>query len=510
MKTAPILRKGDAPEEVRDSYYRALSAKDARFDGVFFTGVRTTGIYCRPVCSVKTPRASSCEFFTSAAAAEAAGFRPCLRCRPELAPYALQQNLAHAVWQKIAAGELNQQGDAAGLESLSKAVGLSTRQLRRVLIQHFGVSPIELAQTQRLLFAKKLLQETELPMAQVAYAAGFGSVRRFNALFLSRYGMAPSSLRRSTATPDTAPPDTLCLRLAYRPPYDWESILHYLMKRAIPGVEAIAASGVSPAYVRSVRIGAATGWMRITHVHGKALLQLEISSSLASVLMPLLARVRKQFDLDANPAVIAMHLNADPALARLSQADPGIRVVGAFDMFELAVRAVLGQQISVAGATTLSGRLVQKFGESIQTPITEITHHFPHAEVLAARDIADIAQIGLPEKRAETIRNLARFAKQGGFNIAPGSALDDVVAQLKTVPGIGDWTAHYIALRAFGFPDAFPAGDLGLQKALAKNANVSNLISPRLTEKQLAQHAAAWSPWRGYAAFLLWNTSGET
>jgi AraC family transcriptional regulator of adaptative response / DNA-3-methyladenine glycosylase II len=378
------------------------------------------------------------------------------------------------------------------------------------LIQHFGVNPIALAQTQRLLFAKKLLQETELPMAQIAYAAGFGSVRRFNALFLSRYGMAPSNLRRSAATSDTPLAETLYLRLAYRPPYDWGSILQYLMKRAIVGVEAVAVSGNSHAYARSVRIGAVTGWMRITHLQDKGLLQLEISSSLAPVLMPLLARVRKQFDLDANPSVIAMHLNTDPVLARLSQANPGMRVIGAFDMFELAVRAVLGQQISVAGATTLSGRLVQKFGEPIQTPIAYITHHFPHAEVLAARDIADLMQIGLPMKRAETIRNLARFAKQGGFNIAPGSALDDVVAQLKTVPGIGDWTAHYIALRAFGFPDAFPAGDLGLQKALAKKGNAHGATSSRLTEKQLTQHAAAWSPWRGYAAFLLWNATGET
>jgi AraC family transcriptional regulator of adaptative response / DNA-3-methyladenine glycosylase II len=483
--------KNEMPALDRESCYRALVARDTRFDGVFFTGVKTTGIYCRPVCAVKTPRESSCSFFTTAAAAEAAGFRPCLRCRPELAPYALQQNLAHAVWQRIAAGALND-GD---VERLAEEVGLSSRQLRRVLLQHFGVTPVELAQTQRLLFAKKLLQETHLPMADIAYAAGFGSVRRFNALFAQRYGMAPTAIRRAAVKTQAGAPDALTLRLAYRPPFHWQRIMHYLSGRAMPGVEAVQ----QEAYLRSIRIGDATGWIRVTHLPAKNQLELSVAPTLATVLMPLLARMRAQFDLDANPAVIEAHLRQDPLLEAHIESMPGLRVPGAFDTFELAVRAVLGQQVSVAGATTLSGRLIARFGESIETPFANLTHHFPRAELLASTDTALIAQIGLPATRAQTIRNLAQFAAQGGLQMQPGMSLEEAINRLKSVRGIGDWTAHYIALRALRFPDAFPAGDLGLQKVATE--------AGRLTENQLIARAAGWSPWRAYAALILWTKS---
>lgn len=477
----------------RASCYRALAAKDTRFDGVFFTGVKTTGIYCRPVCTVKTPREDSCLFFSSAAAAEAAGFRPCLRCRPELAPYALQQNLAHAVWQRIAAGALND-GD---VERLAAEVGLSSRQLRRVLLQHFGVTPVELAQTQRLLFAKKLLQETGLPMADIAYAAGFGSVRRFNALFAQRYGMAPGALRRAAIRDDTAERAALTLRLAYRPPFDWICILRYLGGRAIPGVEAVQEDAGEGRYLRSVRIGEACGWLCMRHLPQRHQLEIDVAPTLSAVLMPLMARARSQFDLDANPAVIETHLRADPLLARHIGAQPGLRVPGAFDAFELAVRAVLGQQVSVAGATTLSGRMVARFGDPAETPFTGMAWHFPSPATLAEADDAAIAGIGLPQSRARTVRALAQFAAQGGLAMPPGLTLDEAVARLKSVRGIGDWTAQYIALRALRFPDAFPAGDLGLQKAAAEDGQ-------RLTDKQLAARAAPWTPWRGYAALALW------
>lgn len=492
MDTAAASSENRPPALDRASCYRALAAKDTRFDGVFFTGVKTTGIYCRPVCTVKTPRESSCLFFGTAAAAEAAGFRPCLRCRPELAPYALQQNLAHAVWQRIAAGALND-GD---VERLAAEVGLSSRQLRRVLLQHFGVTPVELAQTQRLLFAKKLLQETRLPMADIAYAAGFGSVRRFNALFAQRYGIAPTAIRRAAPTDSAVMQDALTLRLAYRPPYHWPRILHYLSGRAIAGVEAVSTES-SQVYLRSVRIGDIDGWLRVAHLPQRQQLELEVAPSLSPVLMPLLARVRSQFDLDANPAIIEAHLRNDALLSDRIAAMPGLRVPGAFDAFELAVRAVLGQQVSVAGATTLSGRLVHRFGDPVETPFAQVTHHFPHAEALAHADAADIAAIGLPGTRARTLQALAQFAAHGGLRMPPGLTLDEAIARLKTVRGIGDWTAHYIALRALRFSDAFPAGDLGLQKAAAENCD-------RLTEKQLAARAGAWSPWRGYAALALW------
>ncbi|MDB5762842.1 MAG: DNA-3-methyladenine glycosylase 2 family protein [Herminiimonas sp.] len=495
---------GAAPVLNSESCYRALAAKDTRFDGVFFTGVKTTGIYCRPVCSVKTPRESSCLFFSTAAAAEAAGFRPCLRCRPELAPYALQQNLAYAVWQRIAAGALNGKDGECAVERLAAEVGLSSRQLRRVLLQHFGVTPIELAQTQRLLFAKKLLQETRLPMVDVAYAAGFGSVRRFNALFATRYGMAPTSIRRVVKAEEIGF-GGLTLRLAYRPPFAWREILDYLAGRAIPGVEAIDRTQPSGSYARSVRCNGVAGWLRMTHLAPKHQLELEVAPALAPVLMPLLARVRSQFDLDANPTAIEAHLSQDPLLARQIDAVPGLRVPGAFDAFELAVRAVLGQQVSVAGATTLSGRLAARFGDAAEAPFANVTQHFPSAEKLASVPVADIAQIGLPKTRAETIQRLAQFSASGGLNLPPGAALGDAIAHLKTVRGIGDWTAHYIALRALRFPDAFPAGDMGLQKAAAMDASNTPSVA-RLSEKQLIARATGWSPWRGYAALMLWQS----
>jgi AraC family transcriptional regulator of adaptative response / DNA-3-methyladenine glycosylase II len=501
MKNLPEPIGAAAAETDRARFYRALAARDTRFDGVFFTGVKTTGIYCRPVCTVKTPRESSCEFFGSAAAAEAAGFRPCLRCRPELAPYALQQNLAYAVWQRIAAGALNQ-GD---VEQLAHEVGLSSRQLRRVLLQHFGVTPVELAQTQRLLFAKKLLQETGLPMVDVAYAAGFGSVRRFNTLFAARYRMAPGDVRRQATREDGAA-DALTLRLAYRPPYGWDDIVRYLAGRAIPGVEAVVAHGDARAYLRSVRLGGVHGWLRVTHVPQRQQLQLDLAPELAPVLMPLLARVRSQFDLDANPHVIHQHLQQDPLLAAQLARTPGLRVPGAFDPYELAIRAVLGQQVSVAGATTLSGRLVALFGETAVTPFDSVARHFPDAQRLAAVAVEDIARIGLPGKRAQTIRALAQFAADGGLQVKAGATLDATVAHLKSVPGIGEWTAQYIAMRALRFPDAFPAGDLGLQKAAARGEIPDGAAPGRISEKQLLARAAGWSPWRGYAALLLWHS----
>ncbi|CAN5219273.1 DNA-3-methyladenine glycosylase 2 [soil metagenome] len=492
----------DAPPQLdAASCYRALAAKDSRFDGVFFTGIKSTGIYCRPVCTVKTPRESSCTFFSSAASAEAAGFRPCLRCRPELAPYALQQNLAHAVWQRIAAGALND-GDS---ERLAAEVGLSSRQLRRVLLQHFGVSPVELAQTQRLLFAKKLLQETSLSMAELAFASGFGSVRRFNALFAARYGMAPGTIRRAAGKENAASiggADSLTLRLAYRPPYAWADILHYLNGRAIRGVESIEQADAAGSYARSVQIGDIEGWLQVTHLPSRNQLELRVAPQLAPVLMPLVARVRTQFDLDANPAVIGSHLMHDRLLAKRIAAMPGWRVPGAFDAFELAVRAVLGQQISVAGATTLSGRLTAAFGQAVETPFAGVTHHFPLALRLATAQTSDIASIGLPKVRAATICNLAQFTAQGGLDLKPGTSLHEAVAHLRTISGIGEWTAQYIALRALRYPDAFPAGDLGLQKAAAE----SDDSGARLTEKQLIARAASWAPWRGYAALLLWQT----
>ncbi len=484
----------NAPAQ-RQVFYRALSSKDNRFDGVFFTGVKTTGIYCRPVCGVKTPKFDSCEFFHSAAAAEAAGFRPCLRCRPELAPYDVQQNLAHAIWHKIAEGALNE----LSLDQFAEQVGLSSRQVRRVIQDEFGVSPVELAQTQRLLFAKKLLQETELSMTDVAYAAGFGSVRRFNALFAERYNLAPGALRQRKSSSS----NSLQLRLAYRPPFAWDALIQYLAGRAMAGMEAVVQEAGGAYYIRSVSMENYQGWLKVSHLPQKKQLLIDIAPSLLPVLQNLLARVRRKFDLEANPATIAQHLSDDKLLAATVQAMPGLRVPGAFDNMELGLRAILGQQVSVAGATTISGRLVARFGTACQSPYPQLSYFFPDANTLANASIDEIASLGMPGRRAATIKHFAEFCQHGGLQLKPGSELADVIHQLKQLPGIGEWTAQYIAMRALRFPNAFPAGDLGLQKAAAKLANGA---SDRWGESQLSEHSQVWAPWRSYAAMYLWQS----
>ena len=422
-------------------------------------------------------------------------FAPCLRCRPELAPYALQQNLAHAIWQRIADGALND----VDIESFSQQVGLSSRQLRRVMLQEFGVTPVELAQTQRLLFAKKLLQETRLGMAEIAFAAGFGSVRRFNALFSERYQMAPGSIRRAADHGG----EGVSLKLAYRPPYAWDAVINYLEGRAMPGLEAVLTEKTGKAYVRSVQMDGIQGWLKVAHLPAKQQLSLQVAPALAPVLMPLMAKVRQQFDLEANPAVIQSHLQHDALLAGQIQRTPGMRVPGAFDSFELAIRAVLGQQVSVAGASTVAGRLVQGFGQPAITPFAEIRHHFPSPQTIAGLSIDELAGIGIPGARAATLQNIARFTLDGGLQRELVASSDEMVARLKTVRGIGEWTAQYIAMRALRFSDAFPAGDLGLQKAAAQLASPP---TERLSEKQLLQLSQPWAPWRAYAALLLWQS----
>lgn len=485
------------------SCYRAVTARDSRFDGVFFTAVKTTGIYCRPVCSAKTPAATSCTFFTSAAQAEHAGFRPCLRCRPELAPYAVQQNLAYAVWQKICAGALNH----GSLEELALAVGLSSRQLRRVLLQHFGVSPVELAQTQRLLLAKQLLTETALPITDVAFAAGFGSLRRFNDLFQSRYRLTPGQLRVRQRAPDVGTVG-LQLRLSFRPPFSWPRMLDYFQSRRLHTVEHITAE----CYQRSVLLDGHSGWLSVRLAPQRSenmppdSLLLQFSSSLLPVLPALLVRIREQFDLDANPAKIHEDLAQDAQLARILQ--PGLRVPGAFDRFELAIRAILGQQVSVIAANTLCTRLIARFGTAIAAeppcPWPDISQHFPSSARLAAASVDEVASIGLPQRRAETIIAFARFAEAGGMQPPAGQDLETTLAQLCALPGIGAWSANYIALRALRFPNAFPSGDLVLQKALARLQ--TRIDDSRPSARQLEIHSQQWQPWRGYAAIALWHS----
>ncbi len=479
-------------------YYQALRARDPRFDGQFFVGVKTTGIYCRPVCAARTPRAASCVFLATAAAAERAGFRPCLRCRPELAPGGavgppLAQALFAAIRGRVARGD--------SVRELAGTTGYSLRQLRRLTVRAFGVTPVEILQTERLLFAKKLLHETHLPITEVALTAGFRSLRRFNALFRERYRLSPSELRRKgvpsvLATFDA--PDVLTLRLAYRPPFAWQELLAYLTRRAVPGVEWVDPERGS--YGRTVDLGGKTGWVLVVPSARGHTLEIRTPARFADGLWTVLTRLRALFDLDANPACIDEHLGADPLLAGSVRAHPGLRVPGAWTPFELAVRAVLGQQVSVAGATTLAWRLAARFGEALSTPFDALHRLAPTPAVLAGAPAEEIAAVGLPRARAQTIRDLAAFAVRGELDFRSADGIDGAVATLRRVRGIGEWTAQYVAMRALRYPDAFPAADLGLRKALAPPGKTL------ASEKEVAARSAPWRPWRAYAVLHLWQS----
>jgi AraC family transcriptional regulator of adaptative response / DNA-3-methyladenine glycosylase II len=475
--------------------YQALAARDARFDGRFFVAVKSTGIYCRPICSARTPKESSCLFVETAAAAEQAGFRPCLRCRPELAPSSPAVSLEEALYSAIRARAL--QGDS--VDELAEHAGFSARQLRRLMVRAFGVSPVQIMQTERLLFAKKLLQETALPTAQVALSAGFGSIRRFNALFQTRYSLSPTALRRQgDGESSFAKGDSIKLRLAYRPPFAWAELLEYLSGRAVPGVEFVDPHRTF--YARTVVFGEVTGWVQIGHSDSGAWLEVTLPADLAASSWPILARLRSVFDLDANPGNIDAHLRTDPLLMPSVERHPGLRMPGAWETFELAVRAVLGQQISVAGASTLAARLAAKFGEPLETPFAYLTRLAPTARRLAALKPEQIATIGLPLSRATTLRDLAIAAERGELTFSPVATVEDVVTTMRKIRGIGEWTAQYVAMRALRFPDAFPAGDLGVRKALVLPG------APLPNEKQVVARAAAWRPWRAYATLHLWQT----
>ncbi len=470
-----------------DACYHALAARDTRFDGVFFTGVRTTGIYCRSVCPARTPRRDSCLFFGQAAEAELAGFRPCLRCRPELAPGLQGASLAESLLRRIQERAV----EGVRLEDLETDLGLGTRQVRRLLRSAFGVTPAQVAQTQRLLLAKQLLEQTTQPVSEVALAAGFRSLRRFNALFRTRYGVTPTDIRRTR----TGAVDALELRLSYREPFAWQALLDYLRSRLVPGVEEI----VEGEYRRTVALAGHSGWLRIRRDLDKPALIVTVSPSLSRVLGAVQCRVRRMFDLDAQPQLIAEALGGDPLLAPTMARHPGLRVGGAWDTFELAVRAVLGQQITVAAATTLSGRLVSRIALRMETPFPGLHHLAVTPDGVLGLGVDDLCRLGLVSARANTLLHLAKFARDGGLNFPPGLHHDQAVKRLVALPGIGPWTAHYIAMRALRYPDAFPAADLGLRKAIGQGVE---LVSAKAAE----QRAEAWHPWRAYAAAILWKS----
>ena len=466
---------------------RARLSRDARFDGKFFIGVRTSGVYCRPICPAPTAKEKNVRYFPSAAAAAEAGFRPCLRCRPECSPgtpaWLGTPNTISRALRLIDESGL----EDGGVEGLAERLGVGSRHLRRLFIRHLGATPSAVAQTRRLNFTKKLIDETSLPMSQVALASGFGCVRRFNSTIRKVYHRTPTQIRHLARQTSIQPDHQYLFRLRFRPPYDWHGMLAFLTPRATPGVEVVEL-GV---YRRSISLHGNHGYVEVSLDQGKDALAVRVQFGDPRSLFIITERIRAMFDLSADWSDIVQVLRVDPALASRVEVAPGLRVPGCWNGFELATRAILGQQITVRGATTLAGRLVRTFGKPF--PVDKgLTHLFPAPEVLAD---AKLASIGLPAARAETIRLLARAVADGKIRFEGVVDSNSFLTRLCEIPGIGKWTAQYVAMRALGEPDAFPSTDLGLQRSFALKSSL-----------ELERHAEGWRPWRAYAAMYLWKT----
>ncbi len=478
--------------------YRAFQSRDARFDGLIFVGVTSTGIYCRPICPARTPKLGNCIYFGSAAAAQDAGFRPCLRCRPEIAPdmasWRGTSNTVSRALALIAEGALD--GGENSVVKLAERLGLGERQLRRLFLQHLGASPVSVAQTRRVLFAKQLIHDTQLPMTEVAMAAGFGSLRRFNETFLNLFHRPPSALRRKSSVKDEE--KDVVLRLRYRPPYDWENMLGFLRARAISGVEVVD----DKRYLRTVEIDGSLGSIEVTHLLDRKSLGVRIRFPEVRSLPAIVSRVRRLFDLGADIETIDSHLSVDPVLAGLVARRPGLRAPGGWDGFEIAVRAVLGQQISVVAARQLAGKLVSLHGRTVPKSFRihpDLSHAFPSAKRLA---FASQFGLGMPAARLAALKAVAEAAVADPNLFRPFGSVEDTVARLRTIRGIGEWTAQYIALRAIREMDAFPATDIGLLRGIA------SVDGQKTTAAHLLTRAESWRPWRAYAAQHLWAADG--
>jgi len=473
-----------------DTCYTAMCARDRRFDGLFFVGVATTGIYCRPVCTARTPGRTRCTFYGTPAEAERAGFRACFRCRPELAPGAcdvdaLPQLAARAV-ARIEDGFL----DGRSVDELAEELGVTGRHLRRVLEDQVGVSPLELAQTRRLAMAKRLLHDSGLAVAEIAFASGFSSVRRFNAAFRERFGRAPTELRQTHDEATRA----LTLRLDYRPPLAWDQLLAFLKVRAIAGVEV--AQGDE--YRRTVHMAGKTGFVRVRPDGQRPALRAEVSLELAGVIAPLVAGLKRLFDLDARPEAVGELLGRDLALRASVRRTPGLRVPGCVDPFEMAVRAIVGQQVSVRAAVTIAGRLAERLGAPVVGgEALGMTRRFPTAAEVAGTSVEELAAIGMPRTRAATLKDVAGLFASGVFDGLRASDEEMFVARLAEIRGVGPWTLDYLKMRALHLPDAFPAGDLGVRNALGG-----------LSAAAVTARAEAWRPWRAYAVIHLWSSLG--
>jgi len=471
-----------------DACYRALTLRDPRFDGRFFTGVKTTGIYCRPICPARTPFSKNVIFYPTAAAAQSAGFRPCLRCRPETAPdlgaWRGSSNTVSRALTLIEEGAL----DEGGVETLAGRLGVGGRQLRRLFRLHLGASPVAVAQTRRVLLAKQLIHETRLPMTEIAFASGFGSIRRFNETFHALFARPPHRLRRGTA-PDVpaGPRGEISLLLRYKPPYDWPAMLEFLAARAIPGIESVADGEWS----RTVEIEGSQGTVAVRPAAGNAL-RATICFPKLTALPAIIARLRRVFDLAADPAAIAAHLSRDPFLAPLVAARPGLRLPGAWDGVELAVRAILGQQLNAAAARRLAGRLIAAHGVPLETPAGPLSHVFPPAERLAK---ADLGVLGLSGSRAAALRSVAETFAADPDVLGARRSLEDATQALLANGGVADSTACYIAMRQLRETDAFPPStDIGPMLTASIEAGTPP------SARQIAARTATWQPWRAYAA----------
>ena len=484
-------------EGKEEALYAAFGSKDARFDGHFFVGVSSTGIYCRPVCRARLPKAENCTYYATAAEAERAGFRPCLQCRPELAPGLAPVDTTAALAHQAARLLEEDCGNGEKLARLADKLGCTDRHLRRAFAAEYHVSPVQYLQTCRLLLAKSLLTDTNLSILDVAMASGFGSLRRFNDLFRQRYRLTPTALRKQTATTKKRDDGSITLALGYRPPYQWEKMLAFLSPRSIPGVEATR----NGEYFRTVHLITSErkhlyGWIQVGNRPQKNALSVTVSATLLPVLPQVLSRVRHLFDLYCVPDAVYETLSCMNEM-KPDLCIPGIRLPGCFDAFEMSVRAVLGQQITVKAATTLAGRFAEKFGTPVETGIEGLTYAFPSPESIAALDApieTHLDPLGMIATRARTILALAQGFVSGAVAFELSVQPEREIKNLMQIPGIGAWTAQYIAMRALGWTDAFPDTDLGVKKALA----------PR-TRKEMLALAEAWRPWRAYATMCLWN-----
>lgn len=495
-----MTKKGRKPALFLDdeACYAAFCAHDARLDGKIFIGVSSTGVYCRPICRARQPKPENCAYFISAAAAEAAGYRPCLRCRPELAPGLAPIDASAQIAQQVLT-IIEEEGAAQlRISGLAEKLGVSERHLRRFFSAEYGVSPVQYLQTFKLLLAKNLLTDTGLSVTEIAMAAGFGSIRRFNELFKKHYGMSPSSLRKIAKNAHDG--QAITLMICYRPPYAWDKLLAFLSTRAVPGVESVA----DGAYRRTVALqkGGITyrGWISVTNKEEKNSVLLTVAPSLLPVLAKVLARVRHLFDLNSEPLEIYEKLKVMNELsANLYRA--GTRVPGCFDPFELSVRAILGQQVTVKAARTLAQRFVTAFGDLVHTPFEDLGFTFPvPASIygLKAPPESLLGPLGITGARARSIFALAEALIRGEVTLAKGADPENEMNKLLELPGFGPWTVQYIGMRALGWPDAFPYTDLGVRKALKG-----------MSTREILALSQAWRPWRSYATVSLWNSLEE-